>query len=146
MRKGRKNKLSRVYSHKLIEEFQRKVKPYRLNKKEVMETCGNNMRKFREASELTLEEMAEILGLAQGYLGLIERENRFLSITKLYKVSRCMNMTLDELLFNSCETNYDKNYYEMKYFIFEQLNRYELQLISMTVKYYLKLRNEVKKL
>lgn len=104
-----------------------------------METCGNNMRNFREAAELTLEEMAEIFGLA-------ERGDKFLSITKLYKVSRCMNLTLDKLLFNLYETTHDKNYYKMKYFIFEQLNCYELQLISMIAKHYLKLRNEVKKI
>ncbi len=48
---------------------------------------GSNIRFERQKRDLTIEELSEILNIAPGFLGLIERGQRGTSIKNLCKIA-----------------------------------------------------------
>lgn len=59
---------------------------------------GTNIRFERQRRDLTIEELSEILNIAPGFLGLIERGQRGTSIKNLCKIANFFSITLDELI------------------------------------------------
>lgn len=68
-------------------------------------SLGKKIRQERVNKNLTLEQLAEILGLSASYMGLIERGQRGISIETLYKLANIFNVSTDYLLFSD---KYDK--------------------------------------
>lgn len=62
---------------------------------------GSNIRFERQKRDLTIEELSEILNIAPGFLGLIERGQRGTSIKNLCKIANFFSITLDELITKS---------------------------------------------
>ncbi len=61
---------------------------------------GKKIRQERIKKNLTIEELAEILGLSPSYMGLIERGQRGISIETLCKLSNVFKVSTDYLLFS----------------------------------------------
>lgn len=59
---------------------------------------GSNIRFERQKRDLTIEELSEIINIAPGFLGLIERGQRGTSLKNLCKIADFFSITLDELV------------------------------------------------
>ncbi len=59
---------------------------------------GSNIRFERKKRNLTIEDLAEIIGMAPGFLGLIERGQRGTSIKNLVKIADIFSLSLDQLI------------------------------------------------
>lgn len=59
---------------------------------------GSNIRFERQKRDLTIEELSEILNIAPGFLGLIERGQRGTSIKNLCKIAKFFSLNLDDLI------------------------------------------------
>ncbi len=59
---------------------------------------GSNIRFERQKRDLTIEELSEILSIAPGFLGLIERGQRGTSIKNLCKIAEFFSISLDQLI------------------------------------------------
>jgi transcriptional regulator with XRE-family HTH domain len=61
-------------------------------------TIGKNIRMYREARNLTREELAEAIGLDTGYLGMCERGERQLGLNKTIEVITYFGITPNDIL------------------------------------------------
>lgn len=59
---------------------------------------GSNIRFERQKRDLTIEELSEILNIAPGFLGLIERGQRGTSIKNLCRIADFFSISLDQLI------------------------------------------------
>lgn len=59
---------------------------------------GSNVRFERQKRNLTIDELSEILNIAPGFLGLIERGQRGTSIKNLCRIANFFSITLDQLI------------------------------------------------
>lgn len=59
---------------------------------------GSNIRYERKKRDLTIEELSDILAIAPGFLGLIERGQRGTSIKNLCRIADFFSLTLDQLI------------------------------------------------
>lgn len=62
-------------------------------------TLGNAIRSARISQNLSQEQLAEMVGITPTHLKHIESEHRNPSIDILFKLSTCLNLSLDNLLF-----------------------------------------------
>lgn len=72
-----------------------KHKQYSEEKRKII---GTNVRFKRQEYNLTIEDLSEIVDIAPGFLGLIERGQRGTSIINLIKISDFFGVTLDDLI------------------------------------------------
>lgn len=63
-----------------------------------METIYNNIKKFRELKNLTREWMANELNLSLSGYSKIERGEVDITISKVYKISEILNVSVEQLL------------------------------------------------
>ena len=68
-------------------------------------SIGYRIRKERIKLDLSREEFAEIIGLSDYYVGQLERGERQMSLPSLVKVARCLNVSLDYLVFGTHNHN-----------------------------------------
>lgn len=61
-------------------------------------TIGSNIRYERRLRGLTIDEFAKIIGMAPGFVGLIERGQRGTSIANMVRIAEFFDITLDELI------------------------------------------------
>lgn len=59
---------------------------------------GQRMREERCKLGLSQEELAEIIGLSNYYIGQLERGERQMSLPTLVKISKCLHISLDYLV------------------------------------------------
>lgn len=59
---------------------------------------GSNIRHERQKRDLTIDELSEIINIAPGFLGLIERGQRGTSVKNLCKIANFFSLTLDTLI------------------------------------------------
>ena len=64
---------------------------------------GENIRKERSARDISVEELAGMLGLTAGFVGLIERGQRGTTPITLFKLADIFNMSLDALFYSEEE-------------------------------------------
>ncbi len=59
---------------------------------------GTNIRLLRKSRGLTIEDLACVLDIAPGFLGLVERGTRGVSLANLARICTFFNVTLDQLI------------------------------------------------
>ena len=59
---------------------------------------GANLRYERKLRNMTIEEVAEMVGMAPGFLGLIERGQRGTTLKNLCKLADFFSLTLDDMI------------------------------------------------
>lgn len=59
---------------------------------------GSNIRFERKKRDLTIEEFARVIGMAPGFVGLIERGQRGTSMANLVKITEFFEISLDDLI------------------------------------------------
>lgn len=69
---------------------------------------GQRIRMEREKLELTREELAEIVGISDYYIGQLERGERQMSLPVMIKIANCLHVSLDYLIFGKtpCDSYY----------------------------------------
>ena len=66
---------------------------------------GDRIRKYRELSRMTQEQLSESCSLSTGYIGHLERGTRSPSLKTLVKISQILRVSLDDLVFGKTEIN-----------------------------------------
>ena len=66
---------------------------------------GDRIRKYRELSRMTQEQLSESCSLSTGYIGQLERGTRSPSLETLVKISQILRVSLDDLVFGKTEIN-----------------------------------------
>ena len=66
---------------------------------------GDRIRKYRELSRMTQEQLSESCSLSTGYIGHLERGTRSPSLETLVKISQILRVSLDDLVFGKTEIN-----------------------------------------
>ena len=61
-------------------------------------TIGSNIRYERKLRGLTIDDFAKVIGMAPGFVGLIERGQRGTSIANMVRIADFFDITLDELI------------------------------------------------
>lgn len=86
---------------------------------------GQKIREERKKLGLSRSEFAEIIELSDYYVGQLERGERQMSLPVLVKVTNCLHVTLDYLVFGKI-TYYDYNIREIRntYDTFEKNDYY----------------------
>lgn len=58
---------------------------------------GNRIRELRKSRGLSQEALADISELDRSYIGGVERGDRNISLKNIYKISKALNLKMDEL-------------------------------------------------
>ncbi len=77
-----------------------------LSKQEVTEIMGANLRRIREERQLTLKELASMLEITPGYLGLIENGKRRQTAYLMFMVGEVLDIRISELFIKSPYAGY----------------------------------------
>ena len=67
------------------------------NEKEILQTIGSNIRRYRIVKGWSQEEFAHECELHRTYIGSIERGERNITILNLIKIKERLEVRLDEL-------------------------------------------------
>ena len=85
---------------------------------------GDRIRRYRELSRMTQEQLSELCSLSTGYIGHLERGTRSPSLETLAKISQILRVSLDDLVFGEADmikilalTLEDKNPEKVKVFL-----------------------------
>lgn len=67
------------------------------------------VKKYREQSELSQNELAELAGISQSYLNEIENGLKIPKISTLEKIAKALNICINLLIItdNKCDSNLD---------------------------------------
>lgn len=71
-----------------------------------LESIGKNIRKFRVANHLRMEDLAEKVGLSVNYVGALERGEKIPSLETFIHIANCLQVTSNELLADELTTGY----------------------------------------
>ena len=66
---------------------------------------GDRIRRYRELSRMTQEQLSERCALSTVYIGHLERGTRSPSLETLAKISQILHVSLDDLVFGEAEIN-----------------------------------------
>ena len=66
-----------------------------MRKEKLRAQIGENIRNERISRNISIDELAEMLGLTSGFVGLIERGQRGTTPTTLYKLSEIFDKSID---------------------------------------------------
>lgn len=74
------------------------------------------LRELRLENKITIERLAEMVGVSTSFIGLVEKGDSGISIENLYKLSQVFRVSVDYILTGKADREY--NYYSK----FDQLN------------------------
>lgn len=63
----------------------------------IYKVIGERIRKLRKAQELSQERLAERAGIDRSHMGFIEQGRRQPTLTTLYKLTKSLGISLEEL-------------------------------------------------
>lgn len=66
-----------------------------MNKHKLKKIMGKNVRDLRESRDISIEELAELLSLTPGFVGLLERGERGLTAYNIMQISNIFNISPD---------------------------------------------------
>ena len=61
-------------------------------KEQTYRTIGKNVKKYRQAANITQEKLSEILAVNSKFIGHVERFERFISLKKLIEIAEYFNV------------------------------------------------------
>jgi len=93
---------------------------------------GQRIKKARKRSILTIEALAEKIGVSERYLYRIENEGKTPSFEVLYKLIRCLNISADSIFYpeKPAKESEIEDIVRMLY----NCNERDLEIIKATVK------------
>lgn len=69
-----------------------------MNKDELMQVLGDNLRHYRESNNLTQEQLAEMVGISTSFYTNVERGKKGVSIFVLRDIADAIGVSIDYLL------------------------------------------------
>lgn len=66
---------------------------------------GARIREERTKRGLTIEELSELIDVSPSFLGLVERADRGLGFDKVFRLSKCLGVSIDSLVINGVSSN-----------------------------------------
>ncbi len=69
-------------------------------------SIGRNIRKYRKARKMSQAELADASGLTGNYIGMVERNEKKLSLESFIAVSNALHVSSELLLCGVLETGY----------------------------------------
>jgi len=79
----------------------RKVREIIMNKLMLRLIIGENVRKERLARGISIDELADLLSLTSGFVGLIERGQRGATPSTLFKLSNVFGIPIDKFFYHT---------------------------------------------
>ena len=76
-----------------------------MTKENLKQIIGENIRKERISRNISVEELAEMLGLTAGFLGLIERGLRGTTQMTMFKLAGIFDVPMDTLFYGKDSPN-----------------------------------------
>ncbi|WP_027093224.1 MULTISPECIES: helix-turn-helix domain-containing protein [Bacillales] len=64
---------------------------------EIAKLLGERIRRIRKEKGLSQEQLGELAGLSEKYIGQVERGEKNLTIESQYKIAHGLNLSLEEL-------------------------------------------------
>lgn len=61
---------------------------------------GARIREERTKRGLTIEELSELIDVSPSFLGLVERAERGLGFDKVFRLAKCLSVSIDSLVTN----------------------------------------------
>lgn len=65
--------------------------------KKLFKTVGTRIAKKRQGLHLSQERLAEKSGLHRNYIGSVERAEKYVTLTTLFKITKALDLKLEEL-------------------------------------------------
>lgn len=81
--------------------------------RELYVEAGNRIRLQREYLHLTRETLAEKADISTKFVYEIEKGNKGFSAATLYRLSKCLNLSCDYILYGSTVTDYEKDFIQI---------------------------------
>lgn len=69
-----------------------------IEKTNMLVKFGKRVRELRKKLGLSQEKFADKVGCHRTYIGMIERAEKNLTITNIYKIAKVLNITMAELM------------------------------------------------
>ncbi|TEB14781.1 HTH-type transcriptional regulator SinR [Pelotomaculum sp. FP] len=79
---------------------------------DILKTCGLNLRHYRKAKGLTLNQLSQDIGITSSYLGYLERGQRNPSLATIAKIAEALEVEPYHLLVNF-ENNFDRSLHNL---------------------------------
>ena len=120
-----------------------------MTKEQLRTQMGEVVRKEREARDMSIDELANLMGITPGFLGLIERGKRGIRAYFIWKLTDIFNISADCFFMNpdnnaSSEMDFDKSEVHTKRSklnsLTTNLNEKELDFLIAMIKYLPKLK------
>jgi len=108
-----------------------------MKNKALSELIGHNIRMQRIARKMTIDDLADLLKLTPGFVGLIERGMRGTSSRNLLKLSEIFNVSIDSLFSkgNNDTSSEDEDYQKKKIMsLITDFSEDELEFVIQTLK------------
>jgi len=74
----------------------------------IKENLGKTVKKYRLMYDLSIEELAKLLGLSSAFVGLIERGERGVSLKNLVRLSEIFDIDINQLIYDSSLEHKDR--------------------------------------
>ena len=97
-----------------------------LGKRHIDKIVGNNLRAAREARKMSAYELADLIGLTRGQIGLIEHGKRGITSLTMSQLPKIFNMPLERFFFEWSEEEVE-NFKEDE----SEYNAYRAEIQSM---------------
>ncbi|MCL2610648.1 MAG: helix-turn-helix domain-containing protein [Defluviitaleaceae bacterium] len=102
------------------------------------ENLGKTIKKYRLAYDLSVNELAELLGLSATFVGLIERGERGVSLKNMVCLTKIFDVDINELVYDTGESlavklTLEERKLKSLYALLTGLNERELRYIMANV-------------
>lgn len=103
----------------------------------IQKTCGLNIRLYRKAKGLTLNQMSQAVGITSSYLGYLERGQRNPSLDIIARIADVLEVRPYQLLLNN-EDNFDMSLHKLLLMVVSRRNINEISFLKDVLKSYIK--------
>ena len=101
---------------------------------------GKKLKELREASSITQEKFAELVGIHRNTLARIENGKNFVSFETLVAIKNVLNVSYEDLL--SFDTKIQKDNFAVFKIYLNQLDEKDLNYFATCIGEYIKLKNK----
>lgn len=106
---------------------------------------GTNLKKIRQDSNLTQEELAKKINTSRSNIANYENDKNMPSIDILEKLSKVFNCSIDYLLGKSDIRNYDKDKQEFRFAYHKEIEGLTDEEIADALRFYKEMKKRVGK-
>jgi len=85
-----------------------------MTKERLKKAIGGNIRSARLSRGMSIDELAELLQLTSGFVGLIERGSRGATVYTLYKLADIMETSIDSFFYSGAGSASESKFAEEK--------------------------------